>query len=597
LINQAGEACDDGNTVGGDGCTAMCDQVEDGWLCPTPGQPCVNTTQCGDKRVSGGETCDDGNTADGDGCSSTCQLETGYFCPVVGALCRVACGDGLVLGNEPCDDGNTADGDGCNSRCQLDPGYVCDAAGVCRQTVCGDGAKEGSEQCDDTAAGATDLPFDGCFHCLLEPDCSAGSCKSACGDGQRFSDEGCDDGNLWSGDGCSADCKVETGFSCADTPASTLPETKDIPVVVRDFIGLGREFNPSSSNGHYHVDFNRHYGNGNGIFAMIKPTLAADGRPIWRWLPYTLTLTLTDVASGTYSNVKSTSATAFDPIPKSGWIATGDETDSGCAGAGAANVSFTTETHFWFEYQGGEQFAFSGDDDTWVFIKQTLVVDWGGLHGKVDGSFTLDMSNGSAVSVNAGQYYDGQSYSWTQGGNVQLGLVPGQIYEVAMFQAERNQCGSNFGVTLKNFSKPKSICASVCGDGIVAADEYCDDGVNTSTYNGCGPGCIPAPCCGDGLVQSPPEECDDGVNTSQYGGCAPGCTRGPFCGDGKVQAQWGEQCDDGVNAGGYGKCGPGCQYGERCGDGKVQPEYEACDEGANNGHGTCLQNCQLDWIP
>ena len=707
IINQAGEACDDGNTVGADGCTAACDQIEDGWICPAAGQPCVSTTQCGDKRVSGGETCDDGNTADGDGCSGNCTLEKGYFCPVVGAACRVDCGDKVTLGNETCDDGNTKDGDGCDARCQLEPGYVCDAAGLCRKTVCGDGVKEGTEQCDDTKPGAVDVPFDGCFHCLLEPDCSGASCKSACGDGQRFSDEECDDGNLVNGDGCSSSCKTERGFSCGDTPASTLPTTKDIPVVVRDFIGLGRESSPSSTNANYHLDFNRHYGAGHGIFSMVKPALSTNGRPAWNWLPFktsdittdttsdstpvptplatcrcdetapasswksssetwtaggdgapatfnlarppcsctdgstctcdntghlfkdgavgssnrrnlstpanleqwytdvkgvnltlpfTLTLTLTDAVNGTYSNVKSASATAFDPIPASGWIATGAETPSNCGSSGATNVSFTTETHFWFEYKGGEQFAFSGDDDVWVFINKTLVVDLGGLHGKEDGSFTLDPANGSAVSVNSSYYYDGASYSFTQGSNVRLGLVVGQVYEVAMFQAERNQCGSNFGVTLKNFAKPRSICKSTCGDGIVAANEFCDDGSNTSDYNGCGAGCVPAPYCGDGIVQSAHEECDDGLNISAYGGCMPGCKVGPSCGDGRVQAPR-EECDDGVNKGGYGKCYAGCHYGDHCGDGIVQSAYEECDEGPNNGQGTCLQNCKLNIIP
>jgi cysteine-rich repeat protein len=33
LINRAGEACDDGNTAGGDGCPAQCDQIEANYAC------------------------------------------------------------------------------------------------------------------------------------------------------------------------------------------------------------------------------------------------------------------------------------------------------------------------------------------------------------------------------------------------------------------------------------------------------------------------------------------------------------------------------------------------------------------------------------
>jgi hypothetical protein len=50
------------------------------------------------------------------------------------------------------------------------------------------------------------------------------------------------------------------------------------------------------------------------------------------------------------------------------------------------------------------------------------------------------------VSVNNGQYYDGTSYSYTLGENVDLGLILGDIYEVSMFQAERNQTTRRAGV-------------------------------------------------------------------------------------------------------------------------------------------------------
>ena len=41
IINQTSEVCDDGNAKGGDGCTAACDQIEDGWVCPNQGQACL----------------------------------------------------------------------------------------------------------------------------------------------------------------------------------------------------------------------------------------------------------------------------------------------------------------------------------------------------------------------------------------------------------------------------------------------------------------------------------------------------------------------------------------------------------------------------
>jgi cysteine-rich repeat protein len=68
------EACDDGNTADGDGCSATCD-IESGWVCLEPDQPCV-VSVCGDGFEDYlTEECDDGNTVDGDGCSATCTYE------------------------------------------------------------------------------------------------------------------------------------------------------------------------------------------------------------------------------------------------------------------------------------------------------------------------------------------------------------------------------------------------------------------------------------------------------------------------------------------------------------------------------------------
>ncbi|MCE9624877.1 MAG: DUF4215 domain-containing protein, partial [Deltaproteobacteria bacterium] len=88
-IQNAGEACDDGNTVDGDGCASNC---------TLPG--------CGNDVVEAGEACDDGNTQDGDGCSATCQVEA-------------SCGNGVVDAGEACDDGNENNNDACSNVCAV----------------------------------------------------------------------------------------------------------------------------------------------------------------------------------------------------------------------------------------------------------------------------------------------------------------------------------------------------------------------------------------------------------------------------------------------------------------------------------------------
>ena len=159
-----GEQCDDGHDVGGQGCTPLC-QIEQGWSCPTPGQPCVHTEVCGDGVLQSPEQCDDGNTANGDGCSSKCTVETGYVCHVPGKPCVPNCGDGIIEGTEQCDDGNTASGDGCSSTCMLECGWQCPPGTACRAANCGDGIVAGNEQCDD----GNNTDGDGCSAiCTLE---------------------------------------------------------------------------------------------------------------------------------------------------------------------------------------------------------------------------------------------------------------------------------------------------------------------------------------------------------------------------------------------------------------------------------------------
>jgi cysteine-rich repeat protein len=128
------------------------------------------------------------------------------------------------------------------------------------------------------------------------------------------------------------------------------------------------------------------------------------------------------------------------------------------------------------------------------------------------------------------------------------------------------------------------VCATVCGDGIPAGNEDCDDG-NTTDGDGCGSGCwqeygyacsgapsVCLPLCGDGYKTNA-EACDDG-NLVGGDGCSVTCAVEP-----------GYACKGGL--GSTSECAP------ICGDGLLTGN-EACDDhNAVNGDG-CSKSCAVE---
>ncbi|MFW5738816.1 MAG: DUF4215 domain-containing protein, partial [Myxococcota bacterium] len=458
-VLNPGEVCDDGNGESGDGCAANCDAVENGFACPTPGEACVSTVVCGDGKVTGTETCDDGNVGGGDGCDANCQLEPGWACPVIGAACEAAmCGDDIIAGNEQCEDGDDPpeSGDGCDANCLFEDGFKCETPGEpCKPTTCNDGVEEGTEACDD---GNNDMG-DGCTpFCMLEPDCSAGACTSTCGDGfilPSDTSEECDDGNNQPGDGCSDTCQVELGFHC-EPEASGGGSQLALPIVLRDF-----------KSSHPDMEWNVSVDTG-----IVQDTLGPDRKPVYaHGANSTATVHNETTFNQWYRDVQNVNATALQTLVLS-QLGSGEyqyDSDSFFPLDGQLfgnegnphNFHFTSEVRYWFEYKGGEQLAFTGDDDVWVFVAGQLAVDLGGVHGAMSGSITLDAS--------AAQTF---------------GLTVGEVYEIVVFQAERHTTQSNYRLTLSNFDSSRSVCDWICGDGVVTKYEVCDDGVNDGSYGG-----------------------------------------------------------------------------------------------------------------
>jgi fibro-slime domain-containing protein len=84
------------------------------------------------------------------------------------------------------------------------------------------------------------------------------------------------------------------------------------------------------------------------------------------------------------------------------------------------NYHFTLQASTTFEYRGGERFSFAGDDDMWVFINRRLAIDLGGTHRRMSAEVALD--------------YIADAH----------GLVPGNVYPLHFFFAERHTISSTF---------------------------------------------------------------------------------------------------------------------------------------------------------
>jgi len=517
---DAGEACDDGNAIDGDGCQADC-------VLP----------RCGDGIVDPGEGCDDGNAIDGDGCQADCSLPS--------------CGDGIVDPGEHCDDGNGTDGDGCSALCDVEP-------------FCGDGVLDPGEDCDDGNAVAGDGCSPACG-AILSDDFSP-----APDPGWVFVDFYGDASHSVHGAGTEdawwvlavPGGRTHDAWNLNRAPRLMQPaDDVDFELELRldSALAAGNQFQglivEQDAENWLRTDF---YSDGadwyafaattyGGVSAVALRQLMGEGptpRPLWLKLRREGDLW-----------IQSWSA---DPGPD-GWIEVG-------------RFEFALEVRAVGLFAGN--YAASGTSAPALTAAYDYFFERGSPIAPEDpvtcGNGVLDAGEG----CDDGNRVDGdrcagdcQPEAYCGDGTVDPGEAcdDGPANSEAPDAACRSDCtagGCGDGIldsgeacddgnAVDGDGCRGDCLAPACGDGVLDAGEACDDG-NTTDGDGCQSDCA-EPRCGDGIIDVG-EACDDG-NTQDFDGCRADCTA-ELCGDGILDP--GEDCDDGNTVEGDG-CSAACR--------------------------------------
>ena len=626
---DAGEVCDDGNTADGDGCDSNCTLTACGNSIVTAGEACddgnaSNTdacldtcmaASCGDLFIQAGvEDCEDGNSIADDGCEACawvtpstwtcnvnffadggCDCGCGFLdadctdatvgscqycansgscsstsCPgtidlIDNSTCLVAgiCGDGTFNLGEECDDANLIDGDGCDSNCTT--------------TACGNGVATTGEGCDDGNAVNGDgcdvnCTVTGCGNLIITAgeNCDDGNIvggdgcdpachiETVCGDNTLEGYEECEDGNVVDGDGCSAACRIEPGYQCT----STLPNVCTVfEVLCNDGV---------DNDGDGNLD-----GADSDCVLPAAFTGCGANETLEVYQPVGLPVTIPDNdATGLTTSVLISSGSSLARAALTFDIAHTWDSDvqmllsapnssaiDVCSGNGGSGDNFTDtvlDTQCTSPISGGTA-PFSG-----CYTPENAASVDALVGSLVDGTWTLKVSDGGSGDI-------GTLQSW------KLALCTTLCGDGVVAGAEVCDDGN----LLDGDGCDNNCTVSACGNGVVGGSETCDDG-NVIDDDGCDSNCTTT-ACGNAILTSG-EVCDDG-NIVDNDGCDSNCTA-TACGNGVVAGS--ETCDDGNTADGDG-CDGNCTA-TACGNG-VLTAGEVCDDGnAANGDG-CDNNC------
>ncbi|MEO7327879.1 MAG: DUF4215 domain-containing protein, partial [Minicystis sp.] len=663
-VKNGVETCDDGPVLAnGDGCSSTC-TVEAGYTC-NGASPSVCAPTCGDGIIKPGEACDDGNVVSGDCCSSACQLEAGCEVEPNGApatantitLTAGVGGTGQIKGTI------IPIGDNDYFKFTLTAG-----ADVKIQTFDGTGAATcGGAGDHDTVIylygpdGVTQLSSNdqgGLGNCsTIDPALAAGSgarqlapgtyfvrvqrylnsvvipvyrllitVQTVCGDTTKTGFEGCDDGGVISGDGCSSNCAVEPGYTCAGSPSVC------VLTCGNGILDAGETCDQGGGN---HVS-----GDGCSNACLVEAGYTCAGTP--------------SVCTVNCGNGVINAGETCDQ--GGGNVANGDgcsstctlEPNFQCTGTPSVCVPFETSCGDGLD-NDGDSLIDNADDDCVVTVNfppcaagQTRKVYRStdtplAIPDSLPAGITSNiMVAGANPAVRSSIVYN---ITHTFDSDVDMFLTPpgGASTDVCTDNGSSgdnfvgtvldNTCAVNIGTLVTAASapftgcfKPENVIATT-NNGTWALKVADDAGGDTGTLNSWAVILCTSLNCGNGVVDAG-EQCDQGGgNIANGDGCSASCQTEagytcagtpsvctPNCGNGVIDA--GEVCDQGGGniANGDG-CSSTCQVEAgytcsgtpsvcitiACGNGVIQPG-ETCDQGGGNvaaGDG-CSPTCQLE---